>query len=77
MKLKLFLSLVVAAGLMTANFQTNANESLSATLIIVNANVRTMDSAKPTAEAIAVHGNRIVAVGSSAEIRKLAGSGMK
>ena len=74
MHLKLFLSLVVAAGLMTANFQTNINESLSATLIVVNANVRTMDPAKPTAEAIAVHGNRIVAVGSSAEIRKLAGS---
>ena len=43
MKLKLFLSLVVAAGLMTANFQTNASESLSATLVIINARVHTMD----------------------------------
>ena len=65
---------LLMCGLMATNLETNpANESLSATLIIVNANVRTMDPAKPTAEAIAVHGNRIVAVGSSAEIRKLAG----
>ncbi|MFZ0063044.1 MAG: amidohydrolase [Pyrinomonadaceae bacterium] len=75
MKFKLFLSLVVAAGLMTANLQTTASESLSATLIIINARVHTMDPAKPTAEAIAVHGNRIVAVGSATEIRKLAGPG--
>ena len=75
MKFKLFLSLGIAAGLMSANVQTSANESLSATLIIINAKVHTMDPAKPTAEAIAVHGNRIVAVGSVTEIRKLAGAG--
>lgn len=79
MQLKLFLSVVVAAAvLMTINLKTNAaNESLSATLIIINARVHTMDPAKPTAEAIAVHGNRIVAVGSAAEIRKLTGPGTK
>lgn len=78
MQLKLFLSVVVAAVLMTINLKTNAaNESLSATLIIINARVHTMDPAKPTAEAIAVHGNRIVAVGSAAEIRKLTGPGTK
>lgn len=42
-------------------------------IIIVNAIVRTMDASLPTAEAIAIHGNRIVAVGSDQEIRKLAG----
>lgn len=43
-------------------------------LIVVNAKVRTMDASKPTAEAFAVLGNRIVAVGSTAEIRQLAGA---
>jgi predicted amidohydrolase YtcJ len=48
--------------------------SLVPDLIIVNAAVRTMDDGQPTAEAVAVSGNRIVAVGASAELRKLAGS---
>ena len=78
MKLTLFLSFLIAAGLMTINLETNAaNSSLPATLIIINARVRTMDPVKPTAEAIAVYGNRIIAVGSSSEIRKLAGPGAK
>ena len=42
--------------------------------VIVNANVQTMDPARPSAEAIAILGNRIVAVGSTTEIRKLAGA---
>jgi predicted amidohydrolase YtcJ len=41
-------------------------------LIIINANVRTMDAAQPKAEAIAVVGNKIVAVGSNKEIRAFA-----
>ena len=48
--------------------QTSA-QNLTADLIIVNAKVRTMHQAKPNAEAVAVIGNRIVAVGSNAEIR--------
>lgn len=47
--------------------------SLVPDLIIVNAAVRTMDEGQPMAEAVAVAGNRITAVGSSAELRKLAG----
>jgi predicted amidohydrolase YtcJ len=43
----------------------------NASLAIVNAKVWTADSARPWAEAIAVNGDTIVAVGSSAEIRKL------
>jgi predicted amidohydrolase YtcJ len=43
----------------------------SASLAIVNAKVWTADSTRPWAEAIAVNGDTIVAVGSSAEIRKL------
>lgn len=46
---------------------------LAPDFIILNAAVRTMDGAKPTAEAIAVSGNRIAAVGTSAELRAFAG----
>lgn len=48
--------------------------SLVADIIIVNAVVHTMDPAQPTAEAVAIYANRIVAVGSSNDIKKLAGS---
>jgi predicted amidohydrolase YtcJ len=43
----------------------------SASLAIVNARVWTGDSARPWAEGIAINGDTIVAVGSSAEVRKL------
>ena len=48
-------------------------QAVNADLVIVNANVRTMDKARPTAEAVAVLGNRVAAVGTNAEIRRLAG----
>ncbi|HEX6045909.1 MAG TPA: amidohydrolase [Pyrinomonadaceae bacterium] len=51
--------------------------ALVADTIIVNGIVHTMDPANPTAEAVAIFGNRIVAVGSTKEIRKLAGSGTR
>jgi predicted amidohydrolase YtcJ len=51
--------------------------SLAPDLIIINAAVHTMESAHPTAEAVAVLGNRIAAVGSTAEIRALAGTGTR
>lgn len=44
-----------------------------ATLIITNAHVLTMDPARPRAEAVALAGERILAVGQSAAIRALAG----
>ena len=52
-------------------------QKMSADLIVVNAKVRTMDAARPTAEAFAVLGNKIVAVGSNAEIRSLIGANTK
>ena len=42
-------------------------------LVIINATVRTMDAERPVAEAVAISGNRIAAVGTSAEIKALAG----
>jgi predicted amidohydrolase YtcJ len=44
-----------------------------ADLIVVNARAWTVDPARPQAEAVAVHGDRIVAVGSTGEVRRLAG----
>lgn len=63
---------------MSTNFITHADKpSLVADLIIINAKVRTMDQSKPAAEAVAIYGNRIAAVGSTNEIKKLAGSSTK
>lgn len=41
--------------------------------IVINGDIRTMDPLTPRAEALAIGGGRIVALGSSAEIRALAG----
>ena len=46
-------------------------------LAIVNARVWTGDERRPWADAVAVSGDRIAAVGSSAEIRKLAPPGAR
>jgi predicted amidohydrolase YtcJ len=43
-------------------------------LVVLNAIVHTMDPALPRAEAFAVQGSRIIAVGSTADIRGLAGA---
>ena len=45
----------------------------TADLIVVNGNVRTLDKNKPKAQAIASSGGRIIAVGTNAEVRALAG----
>jgi predicted amidohydrolase YtcJ len=55
-------------------FQSRSNnQQASPTLIILNASVHTMNAAQPTAQALAINGNRIVAVGSNNEIQRLAG----
>src|SRR5881396_2801950 len=51
----------------------NAQPKPTATLIITNAAVYTVDKQHPRAEAVAVIGDRIVAVGSSAEINSWRG----
>ncbi len=47
--------------------------SLNPTFVFLNGNILTMDPARPQAEAIAVAGDRILAVGSTDEIRALIG----
>lgn len=50
-------------------------EPFRADLLIVNANVRTLDEAQPQAEAVAIFRNRIAAVGSNEAIAQAAGTG--
>ncbi len=54
-----------------------ASAAYAADAIYVNGNVITVDSAKPYAEAFAVSNGRFTAVGSNAEIRRLATPGTK
>ena len=51
-----------------AALDANAESKPSATLIVTNAAVYTVDKQHPKAEAVAVIGDRIVAVGSRADI---------
>jgi len=58
--------------MLTTTAQTKA-PLLAPDLVIINASIHTMDEAKPTAGAVAIVGNRIAAIGSTPEIRALAG----
>ncbi len=78
MKLRFFVLLLALLVLMSINFATHANNPLfAADLLIINGNIHTMDRGHPAAAAIAIHGNRIIAVGSNDEIKKLAGADTK
>ncbi|HZO84993.1 MAG TPA: amidohydrolase family protein, partial [Verrucomicrobiae bacterium] len=46
---------------------------MTADLIVVNAKVRTMDPSNAVAEAVAITGNRITHLGSSADVKSMAG----
>ena len=79
MKAKKLAALAAAAACLFASVgppraSAQGAQVMTADLVIVNATVRTMDGARPTAEAVAVYGNRIAAVGTNEEIRKLAGA---
>jgi predicted amidohydrolase YtcJ len=58
--------------LMDPGFADSAKLSSAPDLIIYNATIHTMDSSQSIAEAVAVQGNRITAVGSNNEVRALA-----
>lgn len=70
-KLSILLTLCLCA------FLSVRAQNITPDLIVVNAKVRTMDKAKPLAEAFAVIGNKIVAVGSTRKIRALSGAQTK
>ncbi len=71
--LKVLIALAIVF-VMSLGFSAHANnQHLIADLIIINATVHTMDPARPAAQALAIIGNRIVAVGTTDEIKNLAG----
>jgi len=69
-----FVALALLPLLVTAS---HPSASSPVTMAVVNARVWTGDTTRPWADAIAVSGDTIAAVGSSAEIRKLAGAGAR
>src|SRR6266481_136461 len=75
MKSPLRLPFITALGLISMSLPTLADKppSFAPDLVIINAMVHTMDPNLPLADAVAIHGNRIVAVGASKEIKKMAG----
>ena len=66
----LFLSCVFASNLL-------AQSKPAADLIITNAKVWTVDKAHPTAQAVAILGDRIIAVGANADVESLRGHDTK
>src|SRR5437868_7077092 len=72
MKSEAGLLLIAGLTLMNAPIAPSA-ATITADLLVINANVHTMDGRKPIAEAIAAIGNRIVAFGTTEELRSCAG----
>lgn len=69
LSLSTLLFLLVSAGAATAAHQAD--------LVLYNGKVFTADSARPWAQAVAVRGERIVAVGNDGPVRALAGPGTR
>lgn len=63
--------------MLRALFILFAGTSFAADLIVINANVLTVDKSKPYTEAFAVENGRFTAVGTNAEIRRLATASTK
>jgi len=75
-------ALVIPATLLSVSCQRDASPTKEATApnsaqILVNADIVTMNPARPTAEAIAWRDGRIIAVGSRAEVETAAGADVK
>lgn len=66
-------AILAAALVMSMKSISAEGNSLPPDLLILNGSVHTMDSNRPTAEAVAILGNRIVAVGATEDLRPLAG----
>ncbi len=64
--------LLVSLGSLQASAMAQAPD-----WILVNANIYTMDARRPKAQALAVRGERLAAVGSNEEVRATAGPGTR
>lgn len=65
--------LLVLALLTSASCHSTPTNRTTADLLLVGGRIFTADPARPWAEAVAIHGDRILAVGTSKEIHALAG----
>jgi predicted amidohydrolase YtcJ len=72
MKNSLFTLIVLLASVCSVAAQNSGSD-----VILLNGKIRLMDAKNTTVSAVAVKGNAIVAVGTDAEIRRLAGSSTK
>ncbi len=68
-------TVVSMVGVVSASMAAHLACAQAPTTIYVNGNVYTMDAARPRASAIAVVGDRVLAVGSDAEIRAIGAQG--
>ncbi|MEX2661726.1 MAG: amidohydrolase [Vicinamibacterales bacterium] len=73
MKSQLFVASVVAIALWSGGIQTGASQAERADILLTNGRIYTVDTARPWAEAVAIRGSRIAAVGTAAEVGALAG----
>jgi hypothetical protein len=73
MKRQIFAASALAAALWSTPIGTGATQADSADLLLTNGRIYTVDAARPWAEAVAIRGSRIAAVGTTAEVRALAG----
>jgi predicted amidohydrolase YtcJ len=73
--MRAILAFVLLACLMEAIQTPTINaQKFEADLVVVNANVHTLDTKRPTAEAVAVFANRVAAVGTNDEVKSLIGA---
>ena len=68
---------LIISFVIVINFTTIFAQNIGADLVVINANVRTLDTAKPKAEAFAIKGRKIFAIGSNAEIKKYVNTNTK
>lgn len=69
MKIKLFF----AAVFVFVSIQSSAGQNLSADVVVINANIHTMNSSQKQASSIAVLGNKIIAVGTDSDTKSMIG----
>jgi predicted amidohydrolase YtcJ len=72
MKIGAFTAVMFAAGALVAQ-----QRPASTDLLLLNGRIYTLDASRPWAEAVTISGDRIVAVGTSAEVKRMAGAGAR
>ncbi len=69
--------LILAVAGTSGRNASNAQAAPAADVVVINAKVITVDAASRIAQAVAIRDGRFVAVGSSAEVRRLVGDGTR